>query len=191
MRREKFYFWKTSRSVSGLKGLLDVQLLGTSTEVVSTGRWIGAEEDAYAYFGGLRDPDARGVQGTSPLLGRAISRRQFLGTSAAVGGVAITAPLWSSVVASAATVADPKPIPQTIAAGAPFHIELLGAQAEPSAITDFTGIVGGVDLLGTGTGTDTTTGAKTPLFTAIDNRFMKGVYVGVDGKQHHATFGFV
>lgn len=122
---------------------------------------------------------------------RVLTRRQFIGTSALVGGAATTAPMWSSSVVSAATMVDPKPIPQTIAPGAPFHLELLGTGAEPSSITDFKGIVGGVDLLGTGVGTDTTTGVKTPLFTAIDNRFMQGVYVGVDGKRHHATFGFV
>jgi len=122
---------------------------------------------------------------------RAISRRQFIGASALVGGAAITAPLWTSASASAATLVDPKPIPQTIFPAAPFHVELLGAHAEPSTITDFTGIVGGVDLFGTGVGTDTATGAKTQLFTAIDNRFIKGVYVGVDGKEHHATLGFV
>jgi hypothetical protein len=103
----------------------------------------------------------------------------------------MTAPLWTSAVVSAATLVDPKPIPQTIFPGAPFHLQLLGVHAEPSTITDFNGIVGGVDLLGTGVGTDTATGAKTPLFTAIDNRFIKGVYIGVDGKEHHATFGFV
>jgi hypothetical protein len=122
---------------------------------------------------------------------RALTRRQFIGTSALVGGVAATAPLWSSTLAEAGTMADPRPIPQTIAPGAPFHVEFLGTSAEPSSITDFKGIVGGVDLLGTGVGTDTNTGVKTQLFTAIDNRFMQGVYVGVDGKRHHATFGFV
>ncbi len=122
---------------------------------------------------------------------RALTRRQFISTSALVGGVAVTAPLWPSALAEAATKVDPRPIPQTIFPGAPFHIQLLGASAEPSSITDFKGIVGGVDLLGTGVGTDTSTGVKTQLFTAIDNRFMQGVYVGVDGKRHHATFGFV
>ena len=58
---------------------------------------------------------------------------------------------------------------------APFHVQLLGTAAEPSTITDFKGIVGGVDLLGTGVGTNTKTGVKTHLFTAIDNRFMQGV----------------
>jgi hypothetical protein len=136
-------------------------------------------------------PIPDGYRGHPHFWERAISRREFIGASALVGGAAMTAPLWTSVVASAAKAVDPKPIPQTIAPGAPFHLELLGASAEPSTITDFTGIVGGVDLLGTGVGTDTVTGATTPLFTAIDNRFIKGVYVGVDGKNHHATLGFV
>ena len=131
-----------------------------------------------------------GYKGHPHFWERAMTRRRFIGTSALLGGAAMTAPLWPSV-GWAATVVDAKPIPQTIAPGAPFHIQFLGTQAEPSAITDFKGIVGGVDLLGTGVGTDTATGAKTNLFTAIDNRFMKGVYVGVDGKQHNATFGFV
>jgi hypothetical protein len=122
---------------------------------------------------------------------RALTRRQFIGTSALVGGAAMTAPLWSSTLAEAATMVDPRPIPQTIAPGAPFHLQFLGTNAEPSSITDFKGIIGGVDLLGTGVGVDTGTGAETKLFTAIDNRFMQGVYVGVDGKKHHATFGFV
>jgi len=131
-----------------------------------------------------------GYKGHPHFWERALTRRRFIGTSALLGGAAMTAPLWPSV-GWAATVVDAKPIPQTIAPGAPFHIQFLGTQAEPSAITDFKGIVGGVDLLGTGVGTDTATGAKTHLFTAIDNRFMKGVYVGVDGKEHNATFGFV
>jgi len=131
-----------------------------------------------------------GYKGHPHFWERAMSRRRFIGTSALLGGAAMTAPLWPTV-GWAATTVDAKPIPQTIFPGAPFHVQFLGAHAEPSSITDFKGIVGGVDLLGSGVGTDTLTGAKTHLFTAIDNRFMKGVYVGVDGKEHNATFGFV
>jgi hypothetical protein len=136
-------------------------------------------------------PAPEGYVGHTHFWERALTRRQFIGTSALVGGAAVTAPLWSSALAGAATMVDPRPIPQTIFPGAPFHIELLAANAEPSSITDFKGIVGGVDLIGTGVGTDTATGAETHLFTAIDNRFMQGAYVGVDGKRHQATFGFV
>ncbi len=136
-------------------------------------------------------PVPDGYVGHTHFWERALTRRQFIGTSALVGGAAVTAPLWSSVLAKAATTVDPIPIPQTIAPGAPFHVQFLGTNADPSSITDFKGIVGGVDLLGTGIGTDTATGVKTQLFTAIDNRFMQGEYVGVDGMRHRATFGFV
>ena len=136
-------------------------------------------------------PVPEGYIGHTHFWERALTRRRFIGASALVGGAAMTAPLWTSALVEAATTVDPRPIPQTIAPGAPFHIQFLGSNAEPSSITDFKGIVGGVDLLGTGVGTDTTTGVKTQLFTAIDNRFMQGVYMGVDGKRHHATFGFV
>ncbi|MDQ6877712.1 MAG: twin-arginine translocation signal domain-containing protein [Candidatus Dormibacteraeota bacterium] len=136
-------------------------------------------------------PEPEGYVGHTHFWERALTRRQFIGTSAVVGGAAITAPLWPTVLVEAGTMVDPRPIPQVIAPGAPFHVQFLGTNAEPSTITDFKGIVGGVDLLGSGVGTDTTTGLETHLFTAIDNRFMQGVYVGVDGKRHHATFGFV
>ncbi len=136
-------------------------------------------------------PVSPGYVGHAHFWDRFLTRRQFIGSSAVVGGAVVTAPLWSSVLAEAATKVDPRPIPQTIAPGAPFHVELLGTNAEPSSITDFKGIVGGVDLLGSGVGTDTATGVKTQLFTAIDNRFMQGEYLGVDGERHRATFGFV
>ncbi len=120
-----------------------------------------------------------------------MSRRQFLGATAVAGGAALSSPMWAPILAEAKVGVDPKPIPQTIAPGAPFHLQLLAATAEPSSITDFRGVVGGADLLGSGWGTDTKTGVRTHLFTAIDNRFMKGTYVGVDGRRHEAAFGFV
>ena len=60
---------------------------------------------------------------------------------------------------------------------------------EPSAIGDFNGVVGAVELQGTGTGRQGGT-SETLLFDA-DMRFMQGVYVGVDGHTHQGTFGFV
>jgi hypothetical protein len=134
---------------------------------------------------------ADGPRGHSHFWERAMSRRQFIGTSAAASGAALSSPLWAPLLAEANDLVEPKPIPQTVAPGAPFHIVLPGPQSEPSTITDFRGMVGVADLVGTGWGTDTNTGARTHLFTAIDNRFMKGTYVGVDGKKHQATFGFV
>jgi hypothetical protein len=136
-------------------------------------------------------PALAGYVGHPHFWERTLSRRQFLGATAAAGGVALTSPLWAPVLADATQLVDPRPIPQTVAPGAPFHIQLLGSNAEPSTITDFRGAVGGADLLGTGVGTDTTTGQETHLFTAIDNRFMVGNFIGVDGKQHHGVFAFV
>lgn len=135
-------------------------------------------------------PGPEGYVGHPHFWERAVTRRRFIGTTALVSGAAMTAPLWNSVVAKAAVRVEPKPIPQVFD-GSPFHFQFLTNTTEPSSITDFQGIVGGADLLGTGWGTDTTTGKKTFMWTAIDNRFMQGKYVGVDGETHQATFGFV
>jgi hypothetical protein len=135
-------------------------------------------------------PVPEGYRGHPHFWERVMSRRQFVGTTALVGGAVVTAPLWSSIVADAAGLPEPRPIPQTFD-DSPFHFQFLTTTTEPSAITDFKGVIGGADLLGTGWGVDTATDKKTFMWTAIDNRFMHGTYVGVDGQQHQATFGFV
>ena len=121
---------------------------------------------------------------------RALSRRQFLGASAAATGAAVTAPLWMPAIAQASSV-DPTPIPETVAPGAPFHIQLPMAGNELSAVTDFNGVLGVAAVSGTGMGTDTTTGTATPLVFDADMRFMQGHYVGVNGQSHEGTFVFV
>jgi hypothetical protein len=121
---------------------------------------------------------------------RALSRRQVM--VAGAGGAVATATLLSAGLlapelaqARSHTPVAPKPIPLTLG---PFHVQLLGPGQEPSSITDFNGFVGVADVQGTGTGKGP--GAGTLLFDT-DMRFMSGEYVGVDGKHHHATFGFV
>jgi hypothetical protein len=57
---------------------------------------------------------------------------------------------------------------------------------DPSAIYDFNGFVGAAHVEGTGTDNS----GKT-LTWDVDLRFMKGVYLGVDGNIHHATFAFI
>jgi hypothetical protein len=57
---------------------------------------------------------------------------------------------------------------------------------DPSAITDFNGFVGVAHVEGTGID-----GSGNTLFWDADLRFMKGVYQGVDGRIHNATFAFV
>jgi|SRR5579859_52598 len=124
---------------------------------------------------------------------RALSRRQFLGTSALATGLALGADLWMPAVAQAAApFVAPQPIPGGIVVGGTlFHVFLPGHAAEPSTITDFHGMIGVAHVSGAGTGINTTTGEQRRLTFDVDNRFMKGTYVGVDGQTHVGTFGFV
>lgn len=62
---------------------------------------------------------------------------------------------------------------------------------EPSTVFDFDGVVGVAHHSGTGVGTNTRTGVTKSYTTDSDNRFMRGRFVGVDGKTHRATFGFI
>lgn len=141
----------------------------------------------------MRVPDQmllRGHGGHRHFWQRALSRRQFLGASAAATGAAMTAPLWVPALAEASSV-DPTPIPDTIFPGAPFHVQLPVAGNELSTITDFSGVLGVAAVSGTGTGTNTNTGAPTPLVFDADMRFMQGQYIGMDGQNHEGTFVFV
>ena len=125
----------------------------------------------------------------------AISRRQFLGTAGATGaGLA----LGSGLLTPAAAVATnngstvlPRPIPSGFLTpvGVFIHHHLPGRGIEASQITDFKGTIGLAELAGTGTGT--TNGTSKKLIFQMDNRFMQGTYVGVDGKRHWGTFGFI
>ena len=135
-------------------------------------------------------PMPEGYVGHSHFWERAMSRRRFIGSTVAVSGAALSTPLWAPLLVEAAGTVEPRPIPQVFD-GSPFHFQFLTPTTEPSSITDFRGVIAGADLLGEGWGTDTKSGKSTHMFTAADNRFMKGTYVGVDGGKHHATFGFV
>src|SRR5262245_3327705 len=107
------------------------------------------------------------------------SRRRFIGTAAA-GGATLASALWPARLRAAAS--DPTPIPQTVAPGLPFHIMLPGG--EPSSITNFSGVVGVAALSGEGTAIDTVTGQTERLLFDVDNRFMKGTYVGAGGQTY-------
>jgi hypothetical protein len=117
-----------------------------------------------------------------------MSRRSFVGRITA-GAAVITSPLWRPSLASAAA-SDPTPIPQTVAPGLPFHVVLPG-MGEPSSINNFRGVVGVAAVGGQGTAIDTNTGATERLLFDVDNRFMKGIYVGAGGQTYEATFAFV
>jgi hypothetical protein len=55
-----------------------------------------------------------------------------------------------------------------------------------STITDFVGVVGGSETRGTARGSD----GSTYVFDC-DMRFMQGVYVDLEGRQHNGSFGFI
>jgi hypothetical protein len=59
-----------------------------------------------------------------------------------------------------------------------------------ATITDFVGIIGATEVQGTGMGVHPN-GPSMPLNFGADMRFMQGHYIGVDGKLHQATFGFI
>jgi hypothetical protein len=67
----------------------------------------------------------------------------------------------------------------------------LATTNDPAMIIDFMGGLAVAKVQGTGTGIDTTTGATSTLFFEVDLRFMKGIYVGVDGQSHFGTFALV
>jgi hypothetical protein len=129
----------------------------------------------------------RGGAGHDHFWDRAMSRRRFLGVAAGAGGAAAVSSLWMPALAEATAPGPgtPRPIPGTVAPGAPFHIFLPGPGAEPSTITDFNGFSGIVDIEGAGTGTGSN------LTFGADMRFMAGIFRGTDGRVHKGTFGFV
>jgi hypothetical protein len=113
-------------------------------------------------------------------------------TAGATGVVLSSGLWWPGQALAGDKFSPPKPIPETIE---PFpgifihHIPPgpVDQGHEPSQITDFNGMVGNCRITGTGTGT----GFAKPLLFQADMGFMKGVYVGEDGRHHHATFAFI
>ena len=97
----------------------------------------------------------------------------------------MTAGLWGPLLADAASI-DPTPIPDTIAPGAPFHVQFPLAGNELSTINNFKGSVAVAAIRGTGMSS-----SEGPFFFDSDQRFMQGTYIGVDGQTHKGTFGFV
>jgi hypothetical protein len=66
----------------------------------------------------------------------------------------------------------------------PFiHVLSPSVGSEMSTITDFNGVIGASETQGT---------ANHGAYSFdCDMRFMRGVYVGVDGRPHNAAFGFI
>jgi hypothetical protein len=125
---------------------------------------------------------------------RALSRRGFLGMTAAASGLAFAGLAAPPLAHAAKESRLPNPIPggmQLLGPEGPlFHFFLPSPTTEPSLITDFKGFVGLANVGGRGTRTEPA-GEPRHLFFDVDNRFMTGEFVGRDGKIHHGTFGFV
>lgn len=133
-----------------------------------------------------------------------VSRRDFLVlTAGSVAGVAASS---LSLPARASenedeVVAAPRPIPGGVTIGPPVispppvfihHFPFAAAVIpfrDPSQITDFRGFMTNCRVTGRGTGTDAS-GTRTRLAYQVDNGFMQGRFVGLDGRRHHGTFGF-
>jgi len=153
-------------------------------------------------MGSLESPSTDGDTNLEQehLTHRALSRRQFLG--GAVRATAIGAAASSGFLAAPIALADdetgssimPRPIPGGFLTpfGVISHHFRPARGIEASTITDFNGFIGLAEIEGgRGVGTNTLTGAETPMFFGMDNRFMIGEFVGVDGEVHRGAFGFI
>jgi hypothetical protein len=122
-----------------------------------------------------------------------ISRRSFLGGAAGAAGAIAGASLLHPLTGLAKQPFNATPRPtdtiHTIG-GVDFHLTFFGPGLDPSSIADFNGFTGVADVQGTGTATNPDQSTETLLFDT-DMRFMKGVYVGLDGAVHKGAFGFV
>jgi hypothetical protein len=120
-----------------------------------------------------------------------MSRGALVKGAVGVGGAAVAGALWMPALAHAGggtTAAVPTPVPPNPALGG-LHINLPGENHEPSSITDLNGFVGIGAVRGEGTATPSH-GQTQRLFFDVDNRFMRGEFVGADGRMHHGTFAF-
>jgi hypothetical protein len=118
------------------------------------------------------------------------SRRRFLAAGAGLGAAGfLGGQVFGAGPALAARRAgQPRHIPGGTRFLGPgtevFHVFLPGT-GEPITITDFNGFAGVGHITGTGTG------ANAGLTFDVDNRFMTGEYIAVDGRHFNATFGFL
>ena len=118
------------------------------------------------------------------------SRRQFLAAGAGLGAAGF---LGTQVAGAAPALAapragDPRPIPGGIQPFGPgtevFHV-FLPDTGEPITITDFNGFAGVAHIQGVGAG------ASADLTFDVDDRFMTGEYIALNGRHFNATFGFL
>lgn len=148
-----------------------------------------------------------------PFWAGGVSRRQLIKTAAGAAGAGFALSSGLSVPARAQEERDgqplcgrPLPIPHVTDLSAKFgpfafpHFFLPGPVDnppsntkghDPSTITNFRGFIGQADLNFSGTGTDTATGQSAAYQFHTDMRFMKGVFIGADEREHRGTFAFI
>lgn len=132
---------------------------------------------------------------------RHVSRRAFMGTAAGLGALgAVFGPTFSAPALAGPGPGAPNPIPHTTPGPfGPIHFFFPGPVEgvnpnrghDPSTITDFNGFVGVCDVAGNATGMNTATGQTVADNYTADLRFMSGVFIGQDGREHKGTFAFV
>ena len=140
----------------------------------------------------VRQRDTLGTRGHAHFWQRAAghSRRSFLQAGATLAaGLAIPTMLRAST-----GHALPNPIPgglDLLGNGQIFHVYLPGTAPELATITDFNGVLGATEVLGSWSGGGVTPPPDTPLVFDADVRFMDGEYIGRDARHHQGTFAFV
>lgn len=130
-----------------------------------------------------------------------ISRRDMMKGAAGLGVAGAAGALFGGWRTESALAAGPGPgVPNPIPGGLDiggtlFHVKLPGlvhpADDEPATITDFNGAVAYTVIDGMGTRTNLATGETQQLPFEVDMRFMKGVFVGTDGRVHRGAFGLL
>ena len=126
------------------------------------------------------------------MLAAGFSRAQFLRRAAVAAGGAAGYGLLGSQLAYAANRA-PRPIRGgfsenfELVPSDPFiHVLPPAVGFEMSTITDFNGVIAAAEIQGTAHGSDGTS----YTFDA-DMRFMRGIYISMDGRRREGSFGFV
>ena len=131
---------------------------------------------------------------------RLFSRRSFLEKSGLTLGVLAASGLLPELSRastlrglSSTTTTTPVPIPGGLKLLGPegplFHVFLPAPGVEPSTITNFNWFIGWAAV--GGMGTHTAAGKSQHLPFDSDMRFIKGEFVGTDGRNHHGAFVFI
>jgi len=156
----------------------------------------------------MQELDSERVPRPAPYVGhshfwqRVMARRQFVRVGAGASALALGAGMGMSIPALAAPASNsaPNPVPGGTLLGhllgypndnRVFHFFFPAFGNEVATVTEFRGVVAAAEVQGSGIGTDTSNHATSTLYFDADLRFMKGTYVGVDGRPHDRTVGFI